>query len=152
MTIEHKITANFGLKVVSLCLALLVWLVAISGMETETGIKVPVRYRNLSPGMTIGNAPPKVVEVTVAGPKILLWRLGTDCPVLTDRSAGGRIGEPHSCRSGEKTPIGQWPPHHRCLSFRNRAEHQEGGEGHSLTTVARSSDTLDFTSIKGSLL
>ncbi len=78
------------LKLLSLLVAVLIWLFSAGEREGTTAMSVPLRYRNLPPGLVIVNTPPSRAEVTVTGPRILLLRLrmkGMEIP-LDLRGAG----------------------------------------------------------------
>ena len=82
MSIRENWRDNLKLKALALILALLLWLLATTGAEGVLDIMVPVRLRNLSPQFSVGNKVPSVVELGIAGPKMLLWRLKWERPVI----------------------------------------------------------------------
>jgi hypothetical protein len=59
----------------SLFVAVLLWLFAAGEREGEIVLGVPLELVNLSPSLSFVNKPPSWIEVTVAGPRILLLRL-----------------------------------------------------------------------------
>lgn len=75
MSLREMVTENLRLKALSLLLAALLWLSVTSGTEGEAGVTVPVRFRNIPPQLSVGNATPIFVELRIAGPKLLLTRL-----------------------------------------------------------------------------
>jgi hypothetical protein len=83
MSIQERWCDNLKLKALALMLALLLWLFATTGAEGDLEIMVPVRLRNLPPQFSVGNKVPSVVELRIAGPKMLLWWLNRERPVIT---------------------------------------------------------------------
>lgn len=78
MSVTEGITENLGLKALSLFLAMALWLFVTAGMEGEVAVTAPVRYRNLSPQLSLGSKTPPAVELTITGPAALLWQLDTE--------------------------------------------------------------------------
>jgi YbbR domain-containing protein len=63
------------LMVLSLLVAVLLWLFAAGEREGEIVLGVPLVMTNLPPSLSLVNKPPTRLEVTVAGPRLLLLRL-----------------------------------------------------------------------------
>jgi YbbR domain-containing protein len=85
MNVREMLTHNLGLKVLSLFLAIVLWLFVAAGMETEIGLVLPVVFAHLSPDLAVVNRPPARIDVRLAGPRILLLKLKAErLPVLLD--------------------------------------------------------------------
>lgn len=67
---------NLGLKVLSICIAALLWLVVAGDRVVERVLRVPVELQNLPTDLEIVSNPPETVEVRVRGSSGLLSRLG----------------------------------------------------------------------------
>ncbi len=83
MSVKEMLTANLGLKALSLFLAATLWLFVTMGMEGEEEVRVPVRVINILPHLSIENQVPPVVDLRIAGPKILLMRLDKEQLIAT---------------------------------------------------------------------
>src|SRR5262245_14486587 len=80
---------HLGLKVLSLLLALVLWMV-VSGEETvERGLRVPLELQQVPPGLELTGEIPTAVDLRVRGPSSTLGRLtaGDLVAVLDLRSA-----------------------------------------------------------------
>jgi YbbR domain-containing protein len=67
---------HFGLKVVSVLLAVLLWM-AVSGEETvERGLRVPLELQQVPAGLELGGEAPALVDVRVRGGSGALSRMG----------------------------------------------------------------------------
>ncbi len=75
MSLKESLTQNFRLKALSLLLAALLWFSVTAGQEGIATLVVPVQLRNLSPQLRLAEDAPKMVELRVSGPKLLLWQL-----------------------------------------------------------------------------
>jgi len=82
MKMREIVTHNLGLKVLSLILAVMLWLFVVAEKESQTSLSVPVVFENLPPGLVIVGRPPDRIDVRVAGPRMLLLRLNGDRPML----------------------------------------------------------------------
>ncbi|MCM0083433.1 hypothetical protein L4X63_17755 [Geomonas sp. Red32] len=59
----------------SLLLSVLIWTCVMVERPAETTLKVPLRAEHIPAGLKVTTPLPENVEVTVAGPGILLWPL-----------------------------------------------------------------------------
>ena len=79
-------------RLLSLLLAALLWLSVALERSGELKLLVPVRPESVPVGLCLASPPPGRLEVTVTGPRILLFRLqlgGLDCGLdLAGREAG----------------------------------------------------------------
>ena len=75
MTVRETPGNSRLLMALSLFVAVLLWLFAAGEREGEIVLGVPLELVNLSPSLSLVNKPPSWIEVTVAGPRILLLRL-----------------------------------------------------------------------------
>jgi len=66
---------NIGLKVLSLCIATLLWLVVAGERVVERVLRVPIELQNLPPELEIVSNPPDTVEVRVRGSSGTLSRM-----------------------------------------------------------------------------
>ena len=99
---------HVGLKVVSIALAALLWLV-VSGEETvERALRIPLEFTNVPPRLEIVGEPPNVVDVRVRGSSGTLGRVasGEMVAVLDLRTA--RAGQRlfHLSGSDVRAPFG----------------------------------------------
>lgn len=79
------LTHNFGLKLLSLALAFILWLVYSGSRELTTAISVPVQYRNIPTDLEIGPNLVEEVRLIVRGPSPLLSRVAASpAPVILD--------------------------------------------------------------------
>ncbi len=78
MSTRERVAENFGLKALSLLLALLLWLSVTAARDGEVAIMVPVRIRNLAPQLALATKAPSSIELRVAGPKIQLLHLAKE--------------------------------------------------------------------------
>jgi len=67
---------NLGLKLLSICIAALLWLVVAGERVVERVMRVPVELQNLPSDLEIVSNPPDTVEVRVRGPSGTLARMG----------------------------------------------------------------------------
>jgi YbbR domain-containing protein len=66
---------NFGLKVLSICIATLLWLVVAGERVVERVLRVPIELQNLPADLEIVSNPPETVEVRVRGSSGTLTRM-----------------------------------------------------------------------------
>lgn len=67
---------NLGLKLLSICIAALLWLVVAGEHVAERVLRVPVELQNLPADLEVVSNPPDTVEVRVRGSSGTLARLG----------------------------------------------------------------------------
>ena len=68
---------RLGLKVVSVVLAALIWLVVSGEQIVERGFRIPLEFSNLPAGLELASDAPTVVDVRVRGSSGALGRLTT---------------------------------------------------------------------------
>jgi YbbR domain-containing protein len=74
--LRRFLTHNVGLRVLSVLLAIALWVFVNAGEHTEERqLEVPVRYNSLPPGLVIVNNHPQSIEITVAGTPAMLTLL-----------------------------------------------------------------------------
>jgi YbbR domain-containing protein len=99
---------NFGLKVLSICIATLLWLVVAGERVVERVLRVPIELQNLPAELEIVSNPPDTVEVRVRGSSGTLSRMATgDVSTVIDLRAA-RTGRRlfHLTPGQVKTPYG----------------------------------------------
>ncbi len=67
---------NLGLKLLSVCIASLLWLAVAGERVVERVVRVPVEFQNLPADLEIVGNPPEIVEVRVRGSSGTLNRMG----------------------------------------------------------------------------
>jgi len=84
---------NIGLKIVSLVLAALLWLLVSGEQTVERALRIPLEFTNLPTQLELVGQPPAVVDVRVRGSSGTLGRVtaGELAAVLDVRT--GRVGE-----------------------------------------------------------
>ena len=84
-----KIFHRLGLKIVSVILAALLWLLVSGEQTVERALRIPLEYTNLPPQLELVGDPPTVVDVRVRGSSGTLSRIaaGELVAVLDVRSA-----------------------------------------------------------------
>jgi len=84
---------HFGLKVISVVLAALLWLLVSGEQTVERALRIPLEFTNLPPQLELVGAPPAVVDVRVRGSSGTLSRVaaGELSAILDVRTA--RIGD-----------------------------------------------------------
>jgi YbbR domain-containing protein len=99
---------RFGLKVVSVVLAALLWLVVSGEQTVERALRIPLEFTNLPPQLELIGDPPTVVDVRVRGSSGTLSRIapGELVAVLDVRSA--RAGQRlfHLTNTEVRAPFG----------------------------------------------
>jgi YbbR domain-containing protein len=68
---------NIGLKIVSLALAALLWLLVSGEQIVERAMRIPLEFTNLPQSLELVGEPPNVVDVRVRGSSGALGRMGT---------------------------------------------------------------------------
>jgi YbbR domain-containing protein len=64
---KHWITHNWHLKIVSLVLAAMLWMVVANEASSEIGLEVPLEYRNIPPHLEITGDMTNIVQVRLRG-------------------------------------------------------------------------------------
>ena len=84
-----RILQNFGLKVLSIGLAALLWGLVAGQREAERSLRVPLEYRNIPPELELLGEPASLVDVRIRGSSGVLGELrGADLVAVLDlRSA-----------------------------------------------------------------
>jgi hypothetical protein len=78
MILWRMLGKNLSLKLLSLTLAVALWMLATGAKDSKRDISVPLSLQNLPPGLSIADPLPDAIDVTVAGPKIRLLGLRTE--------------------------------------------------------------------------
>lgn len=71
----RTLTANLGLKIISLLFALFLWLYVTAQQAEKQGFKVPLELVNVPDSLTVMQEVPSTVDVTVSGTKSDLLKL-----------------------------------------------------------------------------
>lgn len=87
----HLLTENFGLKLMSLAVAVLLWMATV-GDDTSTAIAIPIQFRNIPADLEISSELPDSVSVEVRAPASRLSNLSAAL-VLIDLGPVKRPGE-----------------------------------------------------------
>jgi len=66
---------HFGLKLMAVALATLLWLIVAGDHLVERSLRVPLEYRNIPPDLELVGDPPTEVDVRLRGSSALLGRL-----------------------------------------------------------------------------
>jgi hypothetical protein len=75
MTLWQTLIDKLPIKLLSLALAVALWLLATCSKVEYLDVSVPVAVRNPPPGLALAVAAPRRIDVTVAGPRIRLLGL-----------------------------------------------------------------------------
>ena len=67
---------NLGLKIVSMFIAVLLWLVVAGEQQAERGLRIPLQLQNLPQNLEIVDLPVEAVDVRVHGSSSTISRLG----------------------------------------------------------------------------
>jgi hypothetical protein len=78
MMIWQALVNNLSLKLLSLLLAVALWVLATGAKDSERELSIPLSIRNLPAGLSVDSPLPGTVDVTVAGPKIRLLGLQSE--------------------------------------------------------------------------
>jgi YbbR domain-containing protein len=86
---------NLGLKFLSICIAVMLWIIVGGQGVVERVLRAPVEYQNLPPGLELVGSLPETVEVRVRGSSGPLSRMVTgDMSIVMDLrtvEAGRRV-------------------------------------------------------------
>ncbi len=66
---------NWGLKLLSLILATLLWVFVVGEQQSEVGYTVPLELKSIPSGLMVANEVPSLVDVRIVGPRTLLMNL-----------------------------------------------------------------------------
>jgi len=80
------ITANIGLKILSIFIAGVVWFHVITEKNYEQVFCIPLTYKNLNESLIFEETPPESLKVSVrgTGKELLVFRLGTGPTAVCD--------------------------------------------------------------------
>src|SRR5688572_29974863 len=90
-SVVNKLQFQFGLKIVSVALALMLWVVVMGSKTIEITKEVPVEVE-LGGDLILSEPPPERVVYRLVGPKAFL------------RAAGAKLDEPLRINLGNKKP------------------------------------------------
>jgi YbbR domain-containing protein len=114
---------HFGLKVWSVAIATMLWMVVAGEQTVERGLRVPLELQQFPPGLELGADAPSVVDVRVRGSAGTLSRLGAGDVVgvidLRTARAGRRLFQltPEQVRVPFGVDVVQVAPQSIALSF-----------------------------------
>lgn len=81
------LTENWTLKIISLILALLLWMFIMGERRLEVGYRVPLELQNIPKSLMIANEVPSMVDVRVSGPRTLQMKVSpNDISIIVDLS------------------------------------------------------------------
>src|SRR5918994_4334292 len=83
---------SFGLKLLAVLIALLLWLTVAGEHVVERTMRVPLELRNVPPQLEIVGDPPMTVDVRVRGSSALLGRMDPGDVVAILDLEGARTG------------------------------------------------------------
>ena len=83
---------DWDIKLLSLVLAIIVWVGVSGGRHAELELTVPLELHNVPPGLSVAGSVPSEVSVTVAGPKILLLKLSSEKIIIPLDAQGVGVG------------------------------------------------------------
>jgi len=66
---------NFGIKIASIILAIVLWIVASSRGQSEIFVDIPLEFMNLPSGLEMINSTDKTVSLNIKGPEKLIKNL-----------------------------------------------------------------------------
>lgn len=90
----RTLTRDIGLKLFSLAIAALLWVVLSGTRESTSSVSAPVQYRNIPKNLEISSEIVEQVHLLVRGPSLGLTRLSaTEIPVVLDLSRVSGPGE-----------------------------------------------------------
>jgi YbbR domain-containing protein len=99
---------HVGLKIVSIGLAALLWLLVSGEQLVERALRVPLEFTNVPPNLELVGEPPTVVDVRVRGSSGALGRIGQGELVAVLNLAGARSGQGlfHLTADNVRAPFG----------------------------------------------
>ncbi len=90
---HRYVVTNFGLKLISVLLAIGLWLVVARDPIAEVELKIPIEFHNLPDALEIDSATFTEAQVRVRGPERLIHRLRPGDVRAEINLAGARTGE-----------------------------------------------------------
>ncbi|WP_321365769.1 CdaR family protein [uncultured Desulfuromusa sp.] len=79
------LTENWTLKIISLILALLLWMFIMGERRLEVGYRVPLELQNIPQSLMVANEVPSMVDVRVSGPRTLQMKVSpNDISIIVD--------------------------------------------------------------------
>jgi len=78
MMLWQVLSNNLSFKLLSLLLAVALWVLATGAKDAERDLSIPLSLKNLPAGLSVASPLPGTVDVTVAGPKIRLLGLRSE--------------------------------------------------------------------------
>ena len=79
------LTDNWTLKLISVTLALLLWMFIMGERQLEVGYRVPLELQNIPKGLMVGNEVPSLVDIRVSGPRTLQLKVSpNDISIIVD--------------------------------------------------------------------
>lgn len=82
MDVRRLITDNWGIKLISLTLAVSLWLFATSKGKMEVSLTVPLELQNIPAGMAVVGDVVRYLEVRIQGPERLMRDIGAEKKVV----------------------------------------------------------------------
>lgn len=90
----RRLVENFGWKVLSLAIAVIMWLSVVGEPQMTTSVLAPLEFRDIPEGMEISSETPSAIRIDVLGPPSLLKRETlSSVAVVFDLSSVFRPGE-----------------------------------------------------------
>ncbi|MEN6533271.1 MAG: CdaR family protein [Bryobacteraceae bacterium] len=90
----RSLVENFGWKVLSLSIAVVLWLAVVGEPQMTTSVLAPIEFRDVPRGMEISSETPDAIKIDVIGPPTLLKREAlASVAVVFDLSSVYRPGE-----------------------------------------------------------
>src|SRR5262245_28438681 len=71
-SIKRFCLRNPALRLLSLAVAICIWSFTDISREARNDLVLPVELRNIPPGYSLANQPPREIHFTLAGPAILI--------------------------------------------------------------------------------
>jgi YbbR domain-containing protein len=81
------VTKNWTLKLLSLVVALILWMFIMGERHLEVGYTVPLELQKIPPELVIANQVPSLIDVRISGPRTLLMKVSpNDISITVDLS------------------------------------------------------------------
>jgi len=86
------ITANIGLKILSIFIAVVVWFHVVTEKNYEQIFAIPLTFKNLKDNLIFAEAPPESLKVAIrgTGKELLVFRLGRKPTAICDLTGAGK--------------------------------------------------------------